>query len=263
MTSVPVESRPWSPRRWWCLVLLAFGVQIALVFWLGDKVPIRPRPANPGLSLRIAENESTELLTLCDPTLFALPRPQTLSMPGWLKFKHADARVFAWPKPAPSPALAVDQLAAHFSRLIQTNNLAPILPPPCPKPRSMLPEIADQPAWPSQSSMRLEGGLAQRRLLAPLDLRSWASRDILTNSTVQVLVDALGVPRSVVLLAGSGSPEADQHALNQAKAARFEPLSRNPADLAPTPTARLSWGNIVFLWRTLPLPPTNAPPAGP
>ena len=81
--------------------------------------------------------------------------------------------------------------------------------------------------------MRLEGDLAQRRLLAPLDLRSWTSRDILTNSVVRLLVDAEGLPLSVTLLSGSGAQEADQHALDQAKAARFEPLSRNPA--GPTP----------------------------
>jgi len=71
------------------------------------------------------------------------------------------------------------------------------------------------------------------------------------------------MPRSVTLLSGSGSPEADQHALQQAKTARFEPLSRNPAGPTPDPATQLSWGRLIFLWHTLPLPPTNTPAASP
>ena len=111
--------------------------------------------------------------------------------------------------------------------------------------------------------MRLEGALAQRRLITPLDLHSWTNLDILTSSVVQLVVDAEGLPQSVTLLSGSGSRDADQHALDQARLARFEPLSRNPAAASPDPTAHLNWGRLVFLWHTLPLPPSNAPAASP
>lgn len=263
MTSAPVASRPWSRRRWWGLVALVFAVQLALIFWLGETSPIRPRLPAPAFTLRLAGIDSAELLALRDPTLFVLPRVQIPPALTWLKPPHLEAPAFAWPESTTHPAPAINQLGTFLNGLVETNHFSPLLPLARPEPRQVLPELAAQSVGAGQSVARLEGALAQRRLLAPLDLRSWASRDILTNSVVQLLVDAEGMPRSVTLLTGSGFPEADQHALDQAKAARFDPLSRSPADPMPAPTAHLSWGRMVFLWHTLPLSPTNAPPVSP
>jgi hypothetical protein len=98
--------------------------------------------------------------------------------------------------------------------------------------------------------------LAERRLLASPDLPPWPSREVLTNSVVTLWVDANGQPVSAPTLfpPGSGSADADQCALQEARRARFEPL--NTAD--PTdPMAGLTWGQLIFEWRTLPLPATN------
>jgi TonB family protein len=263
MILASVESRPWSRRRWWGLVVLIFGGQLALIFWLGETSPIQPRPTGAGLTLRLAGSASADSLALRDPTLFVLPHPQALSAPAWLKAPQPEARAIKWPEPVNRTAPAIDQLGAALNRLVGTNDLIPLLPLARPEPRLVLPEFASQPVWTEQSAVRLEGALAQRRLITPLVLRSWSSRDILTNTVVQLIVDAEGVPRSATLLAGSGSQEADQHALNQAKTVRFEPLSRNPGSLTPAPTAPLIWGRMVFLWHTLPLPPTNAPAVSP
>ena len=65
----------------------------------------------------------------------------------------------------------------------------------------------------ARSTLRLAGGLANRRLLNPPELRAWPASDLLTNSVVQVLVNADGNVMSLNLLAGSGSPKADQFAL--------------------------------------------------
>lgn len=48
--------------------------------------------------------------------------------------------------------------------------------------------------------MQLEWDQAHRRLLTPLELRSWESPDILANSVVQIVVGADGTPASVTLL---------------------------------------------------------------
>ena len=81
---------------------------------------------------------------------------------------------------------------------------------------------------------------------------------MLTNSVVTLWVSASGRPASAAtLLAGSGSVDADQRALQEARQARFERL--NVAD--PTdPMAGLAWGQLIFEWRTLPLPATNNSP---
>jgi TonB family protein len=114
-----------------------------------------------------------------------------------------------------------------------------------------------------QSTLLLEGDLARRRLITPLTLRSWPNPDILTNTVVRIAVDAEGRPVSPTLLSGSGSSEADQYALEQARAARFEPVRRNPAETAPRSTTPLSWGRLVFRWQTLPPPPPDTPAASP
>jgi len=72
-----------------------------------------------------------------------------------------------------------------------------------------------------------------------------------------------GVPRSVTLLSESGLPQADQLALSRARGARFEPLDRNPAKPPADPLADLSRGRMVFHWRTVPPPGSNAPPVSP
>ena len=58
MTSAPVESRPWSRRRWWGMVALVFGVQLALIFWLGDRTPVHPRRRPPRPRCGLADNGS-------------------------------------------------------------------------------------------------------------------------------------------------------------------------------------------------------------
>jgi hypothetical protein len=133
-----------------------------------------------------------------------------------------------------------------------------------PEPEPTPPESLPQAAGPTQSLLRLEGGLAGRRLVQPIKLKPWPFKEILTNSVVQVVVDAQGQPVSVpVLLSSSGCPAADDYALGQARAARFESVSRKGPGTMPDPVAHLSWGRLVFVWQTLPLPPTDAPPSSP
>ena len=67
MTSALAEPRPWSRRRWWGMVGLVFGVQLALIFWLGETSPVRPRPPAPGLTLKLAGSASADLLALAIP----------------------------------------------------------------------------------------------------------------------------------------------------------------------------------------------------
>ena len=263
MTSALVESRPWSHRRWWGMVGLIFGVQLGLIFWLGDASPIRQRPAAPGLTLKLAGSASAELLALHDPTLFALPHPQRIPAPAWLSTPRPEVHPFAWPEPTNYLLVSIDQLGAGFNRFVETNAFNSLPAPAKPLPELTFPESPALPASAEHSTVRLEWDQAERRLLTALELRSWESPDILTNSVVQIVVGAEGTPASVTLLSGSGSKAADQEALEQANAARFEPLSRNPSGTALNPAAQLTWGKMIFRWHTLPLRPTNAPAASP
>ena len=256
MTSALVEWRSWSQRRWWGMIGLIFGVQLALIFWLGDASPISPRPAARTFTFRLAGSASSELLALHDPTLFALPHPQLVA-------PRPEFHSFVWSEPTNYLLPPIDQLGASFNRFVETSIFNSLPPPAKPPPDLTTPAL---PAWPASaehSTVRLEWDQAPRQLLTPLELRSWVSPDILTNSVVQIVVGAEGTPASVTLLSGSGSRAADQEALEQANAARFEPLGRNPLGTALNPVATLSWGRMIFRWHTLPPPPTNAPAASP
>jgi TonB family protein len=245
------------------MVGLIFGVQLALIFWLGDTSPIRSRPAAPALTLKLAGSTSAELLALRDPTLFALPRQQGVPTPARLTTPRPEPHPFAWPERTNYPPLAINQPGAAFNRFVETNAFNPLPPPANPLPELTLPELPPLAISAEHSTLRLEGSLARRELLTPLQLRSWQNAEILANSVVQIVVDAEGRPVSVTLLSGSGSKAADQQALELASAARFEPLGRTPAGTALTAAGQLGWGRMIFRWHTLPLRPTNSPAASP
>jgi len=98
--------------------------------------------------------------------------------------------------------------------------------------------------------------LAARRLLTALDLPSWPHSDILTNTVVQVVVDADGDTLSSTPLKSCGLSEADQFALKTAASARFL-SARKPGQ----PAVPLSWGKMIFQWHTVPAESTNSAPA--
>jgi len=263
MTSALVEPRPWSRRRWWGMVAVVFIVQLGLIFWLGSTAPIRPRPAAPALTLRFAGTAAAELLALTDPTLFALPHQHNPAVPAGPRTPRPEYHFSQWPASTNQLLPALAHAATAFSRLVETNDFAALQLPTRPHSAPTFPDLPPLAVSADRSVLQLEGGLARRRLLAPLELRSWPHPEILASSVVEIVVDAEGRPVSVRLLSGSGSPAADQHALEQVKAARFEPADRNQARAASGPTAQLSWGRITFRWHTVPPPPVGSPAASP
>jgi len=263
MTSVSVQPRPWSFRRWGEVVVVIFVVQLALIFWLGRHTPMRPRPPAAGFKLELATPASAELRALYDPTLFTLPHPQGFSGPVWQKALGLEFRPFEWVAPTDHLSLPVDRLGAGFPRLIETNRFGTLQLLAQPEAEPTLPDLPPLALLQDHSVLQLEDGLAQRRLATPLQLKAWSNPDILTNSVVQVVVDAEGRPVLVTLLCGSGSTDADQYALEQAKRARFEPVSPSSAETGPNPTAHLSWGRMIFRWHTVPTPPASVPAPSP
>ena len=263
MTFTPVELRPWPLRRWGATVALIFGVQLGLIFWLGSTAPIHPRPAAPAPTLHLAGQGFTELRALNDPTLFTLPHPQGFSGPVWRRMPRPEFRPFEWSAPTNRLPLTIDRLGTVFNQLVETSEVNPLQLPAQPEAAPTLPDLPSLAILADQSVLQLEDGLAQRRLLVPLQLKSFTNTVFLADSVVRVVVDAGGRPVSVTLLSSSGSPAPDQYALDQARAARFEPVGRNPAETVLKPTSQLSWGRMIFRWHTVPMPPTSAPPASP
>ena len=256
----PVETSRWPRRRWWWTVALVFGAQVGLILWLGERGPVRPRPSGPAPTLRLVGGMSAEVLALEDPTLFVLPHLQGFSGPAWLKVSPVPNRPANWSEPPRPLALTVAGLGALENREARTNPFPPLRLPAVPEPAWVLPDTPPLPLAPERSRLRIEGDLARYRLLRPLELPSWQSKNVLTNTGVQMTVGADGQPVSVILLFKSGEPKADDHALAQAWTARFDIPGATAQEGQPpsTPLAHLVRGLLLFDWHTV--PQTNAPP---
>lgn len=263
MISASAEPRGWSPGRWWAAVAMVFVLQVGLMLWLEDRSPVVPRKATAAPVFRMSDRQPGEGLALEDPTLFALPHPHSFSGQAWLRIPSLEFRAPDWSEPVTNLSLVVEQLGAGFGTFVLTNPAPPFPTIVMPEPELRVPELV--PAVPPSipSTLRMEGGLAKRRLLSTPTLPSWDHTDLLANSVVQVLVDAQGNAVSVVLLPpGSGLKDADQLALDLSRAARFEAESTVPTWVKSSSTG-LTIGTMVFQWQTLPALATNPPPATP
>ena len=253
---VTAADRSWSRARWAWLIALVFMTHLALLVAFGERKAVAPRPPVRAPVLRLAA-AGDEVIALNDPTLFALPHRQSVAGAAWLKIPVVPLQPFRWNEPARLLPLPVAELGAAFTRFMQTNARAGFTFETKPAPElTRLAAAEGEPAPARSSTFRVAGNLVNRRLLNPPALPSWAAPDILlTNSVVQILVNADGNVISLAMLNGSGWPAADQQALKLAKSARFEPLRAGGAEV--------TLGALVFEWQTVLPPETNAPPARP
>jgi len=245
----------------WIATALIFAAQVGLLFWFGNPpATSRIRLPDPPVVHAIPRG-SEELLALQDPTLFVLPHRDNFSGEAWLKIPAQEFAPTNWTEPALPLPLSPKELGAAFATFMGTN----VAPRFHPRIGSALDgaDLGPEPmeAIGNSSTLKVEGDLAHLHLLTLLRLPPQTSADLLTNTVVQVLVDAQGYPFSAVVLTGSGSPAADNDALALAKTVRFEP--KQAAALGTVPPDTMTLGKLIFEWQTLPPPPTNAPPAHP
>lgn len=240
----------------WIAAAVVFAAQVGLLFWLGNPPAITPLPPAASPRIHLSAKSSEELLALQDPTLFILPHRENFSGAGWLREPRLDFTSTNWTEPARPLPLRPQQLGETFTAYMQTN-----LPPQFqPKLASELDMFAADrtPKQPisTPSALRIEGDLVKLRLLTPFHLPSQTDSNLLSNTIVQVVVDAQGRPFSEILLASSGNGTADQMALtNFAKGVRFAPAQE--AALGTVPADKMTVGKLIFEWQTVPPPDTN------
>ena len=250
----------WSRGRVWGYFLAVLAVQVVLLFALSEKKPILPRTREPGTAFYAVidpepDDPVTALLTLQDPTLFALPHPRGFSGRAWLHAVPLEYESTNWEERPHLLAQNEARLGGTFQEFLRTNEVAyrsAAAKPPAPPDRALVPPLPVRIV----SSYRVEGDLARCELVAPLDVPSVSYTNILTNTVVQLAVNAAGVTFSAVALEESGSKLADQRALDLARSARFKRASPSSSPGA------LTWGRIIFQWHTLETPAANgaAPP---
>lgn len=257
------ETGTWSARRWLGMVLLLFAVQAGLLLYVSQPTP--PPPVRPGLRTSVHlvtdtwhRQQLAELPGATDPTLLALPSRQSFSGPAWMQPWPIDYEPEPWSEAPRWLAPDAPGLGIGLVQHMATN----VLTPPTIADKPAPPMLRYEPNFPSDplpgfSSLRVEGPLARRPLVGALALPSWPGSELLSNTVVQVVVDADGFTFSAEPLAGSGQAEADHHALKQARLARFQPLPRGTRDA--TGRGPMAWGQLVFRWHTLPPAVTNVP----
>ena len=258
--SGPVAPKPpgegWSWRRWLTLVTLVFAAQVALIFVLGEKKMPTPRVVMKVPHLTLADNTS-EWIALDDPTLFVLPHANDFASVAWRQMPVAPQPSFRWTEPPGElQAPAREDLGAVFTRFMQTNPFASPLLDFKPEPELSEPVVPLPAAFAENSTLRISGELAGRRLLNTneIHLPSLPFNAVLAPSRVQAFVDPEGNVVSAVLLPSENPMETlgradigDTNALIIARSLRFAPSSRPVR------------GELIFNWRTVPLAETNAP----
>lgn len=259
--ATPTPSRR-LPLRWWSIVAVVFVAQVAAIYWLGERHPPRPEPHPPGPSLEFARPSLREWIALEDPSLFALPRPQSFSGLAWLTPTNPPPPSFDWSDAPEWLPLDLPQLGLSLNRFLQTNTFGANPLPIRPNPVLTLPALASPFSLREKSQLSLAGELAGRPLLNPVELPSPMAADLLTNSVVRVIVDADGRPTSATLLGSCGQHAADLLALQQAWHSKFSPLPLLPPESGVEGPPALQLGLMIFEWHTLPLPPTNSPAGG-
>ena len=260
-------STGWSPRRMIGTIVGVFLAQVALVLWLGQRE--RPLPQRStfrtAISLAVGKASATQFeqaTALDDPTVLALPDLNGFSGAAWLRFEPLNYQPTESTEPPHWLALDDKSLGATLSQFLEANGIPPsrIADKPLPPLQRYEPNYPNEPV-PQSSRWRIEGELASRRLLAPLEMKSWPHSEILSNTVVQTVVNADGYTISPTLLSRSGLAEADLYALKLTTGARWEPLPRTGG--AGTGLDSLAWGKLVFQWHTQPLPATNLSAAEP
>jgi hypothetical protein len=267
MNAVPIEPqeligpnpRPerrgegWSRTRWLTLIALVFAAQVGFIFALGER-HFKPPRAVANVPMLILADDSDELLGLDDPTLFALPHANDFASAIWMRTPVPPPPSFRWSESPQWLLPATGNFGEVFTGFMKTNKFVrPSLDfkPPAKVSEMVLPL---SPVVAENSTLQIEGDLAQRKLLTSDNLPSWPCADLIAPSKVQVLVDEAGDVVSAVLFPSDNGVEtaaqydpADQRALELARAARFAPASH------------LAVGQMIFNWRIMPLTATNAP----
>jgi len=247
----PRRKGSWPMSRWLLLIVLVLAAHIVLIFMFGARKPITPRAVTNAPELELAGG-SGEWLTLNNPTLFALPSREGFAGPAWLEPPRVHVHRQEWTETNGWLQLSAGELGAIFNQFMQTNRFTTFQLELKPPAQFTEPLVPLEPAFAKASSLHIGGPLAKRPLLTPMKLPSWPYDDVIAPSRIQVLVNAAGDVISTVLLPSRNPGEvhdgdADQRALDLARAARFAPASG------------LTVGQLIFNWRTVAPAATNAP----
>lgn len=253
----------WTGRRLGWTIVVILALQVGLIAWFSEPEPPpwRYRPVSAYAYLILDEATQAKLaqdLATLDPTLFALPHALNFSGSAWLNLPKTNQDLADWPDTSPLPALdpALISAAGAPARTFQVAYPAIADKP---EPRWFETAVPPEPLA-AGTEARLEGDLRLRPVRFMPEFQVWPYHDLISNTVVQLWVDAEGLVREAGLWTECGIPEADRYALREAKRIRLEPLPRS--GMAPDPVGRTA-GSLVVRWGTAPVSGTNPPRSSP
>lgn len=181
MNAAPAEApvKKWTWTRWLTLIAMVLAVHVALIFMFSERKPPARAAVEKGMLLALAGESSNGWVELNNATLFGQPNPNGFAGVMWTALPPLPFHQQDWTeKPrwlGETDSLTVAELVMPFNRFVQTNYFAGIhlefnLPP-----QLTVPTFVAESQFAPASSLRIEGELAKRQLLNPLQLPSLPS----------------------------------------------------------------------------------------
>ena len=244
----------WSWKKLFVFTLFMFAAHVAFVFLTGSKRTLHPRAITDVPRFQLA-SDSSGLLALDDPTLFALPHVEDFVPAIWRQMPEITGPSMRWTEQPPFLPPAIESLGASFNAFMASNRFDELALNFKPAPQLSVPDVRLESMLPKHSSMNIEGALAGRQLLKPVNVPTLAYNDIIAPSRVQVLVDRAGNVISAVLLPSESALEnAGRAEIGDASALRIV----RKLHFAPAPS--LTLGELVFNWHVVPVTITTNTP---
>ena len=256
MTAGTAESRTWRPLKWAVVASCVLALQVWFFVWFARPPGLPPRPAALGSVIHLPGGLAMDLPGSVSPLVLARPDAHGFSGQAWLQIPAITYTPEESNLPPFLLAFQTDRLGETLTQALSTNqsgyfevaarsgprfeDYSPTRPIPIP-----------------ESTLAIEGELANRPLLAKPTLKAQPADTILTNTIVDVVVDAEGRVFAPPVLEPMGSPRppesaaADAEALAAAAGLLFQPVGRMPGQPGPDYTS-LTPGRLVFHWQTVP-----------
>lgn len=253
MSQELVQSRTWSPLKWTLVIAGILGLHAGLFIWFGRPIVPPPRLPPAALAIYAPAVRAGELPGSINPLLLVRPDERGFSGRAWLQIPPVAYNPEVSNPPPFLLTFETDRLGTDITRALSNTLSRRYETARRPELRFEQPDFPSGAAAAPKSTLAIQGQLAGRLLATPV-LRPQSADTLLSNTVVQITVDAGGDEFTPpVILESSGSADADADALDLARNLRFRPLSRIPGHPPPAPGS-LADGQLVFRWQTVPRP---------
>lgn len=265
MSATDGDTGSWSPLKWVLIVAVLFVIQAGLFLWLGKRKPLPAAVPKAGVVVQMSPipDDSRDLE---NPLLLLTPNVHGFSR-AWMTVSNMTHEPPAWAGASNAElARPVRPLGGDVALLVTNSVVASYSVVDRPHAESGPLMLAPEPGDEEGSTLTIGGDLAGRKLISMPMLLTQYSDSRLSNSVVEIDVDAEGNvfdPPIIGPNGKSGSPESDTYARQVARTLRFAALPQAGGSHSAWPAAKFTTGTVTFHWRTEPPALSNSSPSSP